>query len=209
MFQDGRTVSWRREGQPQVDHGGGRATVHLGRKVPGQELEKGCGRAQGQDGRSVPPQVPFPWPLPAAVSEACMPSWQPPSLPAPVQLKKLYRPAPHQRDCPGEWPCVCPRFRWQKVLNPELIKGPWTKDEDETVIKLVRRSLSTPKHPLPCALLALASISCPLTRPSQRCFCVRRIHGKSRSAVTLELPTSQARAYQVVSHRLVSSWPHW
>ncbi|KAH8380860.1 hypothetical protein KR093_005163, partial [Drosophila rubida] len=29
--------------------------------------------------------------------------------------------------------------RWAKVLNPELIKGPWTKDEDDKVIELVRR----------------------------------------------------------------------
>jgi myb proto-oncogene protein len=27
--------------------------------------------------------------------------------------------------------------RWQKVLNPELVKGPWTKEEDDLVIKLV------------------------------------------------------------------------
>jgi myb proto-oncogene protein len=27
--------------------------------------------------------------------------------------------------------------RWQKVLNPELVKGPWTKEEDELVMKLV------------------------------------------------------------------------
>nr|XP_027190416.1 transcription factor MYB3R-1 isoform X2 [Cicer arietinum] len=27
--------------------------------------------------------------------------------------------------------------RWQKVLNPELIKGPWSKEEDETIIDLV------------------------------------------------------------------------
>jgi len=27
--------------------------------------------------------------------------------------------------------------RWQKVLNPDLIKGPWTKDEDAKVIELV------------------------------------------------------------------------
>jgi myb proto-oncogene protein len=27
--------------------------------------------------------------------------------------------------------------RWQKVLRPGLIKGPWTKDEDENVIELV------------------------------------------------------------------------
>ncbi|KAI2543984.1 MYB isoform 35 [Pan troglodytes] len=23
------------------------------------------------------------------------------------------------------------QHRWQKVLNPELIKGPWTKEEDQ------------------------------------------------------------------------------
>jgi nuclear transport factor 2 (NTF2) superfamily protein len=28
--------------------------------------------------------------------------------------------------------------RWQKVLNPSLVKGPWTKDEDEIIIKLVK-----------------------------------------------------------------------
>ncbi|XP_008948354.1 PREDICTED: myb-related protein A isoform X3 [Merops nubicus] len=29
--------------------------------------------------------------------------------------------------------------RWQKVLNPELIKGPWTKEEDQRVIELVQK----------------------------------------------------------------------
>eukprot|EP01017_Pseudomicrothorax_dubius_P046146 TRINITY_DN8091_c0_g2_i3.p1 TRINITY_DN8091_c0_g2~~TRINITY_DN8091_c0_g2_i3.p1 ORF type:complete len:428 (+),score=69.05 TRINITY_DN8091_c0_g2_i3:48-1331(+) len=29
--------------------------------------------------------------------------------------------------------------RWQKVLNPNLIKGPWTKDEDEMVVKMVMK----------------------------------------------------------------------
>lgn len=27
--------------------------------------------------------------------------------------------------------------RWHKVVNPELVKGPWTKEEDETVVSLV------------------------------------------------------------------------
>ena len=27
--------------------------------------------------------------------------------------------------------------RWQKVLNPELVKGPWTKEEDAKIIELV------------------------------------------------------------------------
>ena len=29
--------------------------------------------------------------------------------------------------------------RWTKVVNPDLIKGPWTKEEDEQVVKLVKK----------------------------------------------------------------------
>ncbi|KAF8783400.1 Transcriptional activator Myb like protein [Argiope bruennichi] len=29
--------------------------------------------------------------------------------------------------------------RWYKVVNPELVKGPWTKEEDEKVIELVKK----------------------------------------------------------------------
>lgn len=29
--------------------------------------------------------------------------------------------------------------RWQKVLNPELIKGPWTPEEDAQVRALVKK----------------------------------------------------------------------
>ncbi|ENN81240.1 hypothetical protein D910_06930 [Dendroctonus ponderosae] len=29
--------------------------------------------------------------------------------------------------------------RWTKVVNPELIKGPWTKEEDEKVVELVNK----------------------------------------------------------------------
>ncbi|XP_073993770.1 proto-oncogene like protein Myb isoform X2 [Rhodnius prolixus] len=29
--------------------------------------------------------------------------------------------------------------RWHKVVNPELVKGPWTREEDETVVALVER----------------------------------------------------------------------
>lgn len=29
--------------------------------------------------------------------------------------------------------------RWQKVLNPNLVKGPWTKEEDQKVIELVEQ----------------------------------------------------------------------
>ncbi|KAF5800746.1 putative transcription factor MYB-HB-like family [Helianthus annuus] len=27
--------------------------------------------------------------------------------------------------------------RWQKVLNPDLVKGPWTKEEDDCIRELV------------------------------------------------------------------------
>ncbi|XP_047972076.1 transcription factor MYB3R-1-like [Salvia hispanica] len=29
--------------------------------------------------------------------------------------------------------------RWQKVLNPELVKGPWSKEEDEVIVELVNK----------------------------------------------------------------------
>ncbi|XP_042512662.1 transcription factor MYB3R-3-like [Macadamia integrifolia] len=29
--------------------------------------------------------------------------------------------------------------RWQKVLNPELVKGPWTQEEDDSIIELVAK----------------------------------------------------------------------
>lgn len=29
--------------------------------------------------------------------------------------------------------------RWQKVLNPELIKGPWTQEEDDKIVELVAK----------------------------------------------------------------------
>lgn len=29
--------------------------------------------------------------------------------------------------------------RWQKVLNPDLVKGPWTKEEDELIVDLVSK----------------------------------------------------------------------
>ncbi|XP_055850990.1 myb protein [Episyrphus balteatus] len=48
-----------------------------------------------------------------------------------------------------KWNIITPLFkdrtdqqiqqRWAKVLNPDLIKGPWTREEDDKVIELVRR----------------------------------------------------------------------
>lgn len=37
------------------------------------------------------------------------------------------------------------QHRWQKVLNPELIKGPWTKEEDQRVRKEPFRKLECPQ----------------------------------------------------------------
>ncbi|XP_042504206.1 uncharacterized protein LOC122081242 isoform X2 [Macadamia integrifolia] len=39
---------------------------------------------------------------------------------------------------PGRTDVQC-LHRWQKVLNPELVKGPWTKEEDDCIIELVER----------------------------------------------------------------------
>ncbi|KAJ8372083.1 hypothetical protein AAFF_G00294970 [Aldrovandia affinis] len=38
---------------------------------------------------------------------------------------------------PGRTEFQC-QHRWARVLNPDLIKGPWTKEEDEKVIELVK-----------------------------------------------------------------------
>ncbi|XP_036388653.1 v-myb avian myeloblastosis viral oncogene homolog-like 2a [Megalops cyprinoides] len=38
---------------------------------------------------------------------------------------------------PGRTEYQC-QHRWNKVLNPDLVKGPWTKEEDEKVIELVK-----------------------------------------------------------------------
>jgi len=37
---------------------------------------------------------------------------------------------------PGRTDVQC-LHRWQKVLNPELVKGPWTEEEDNVVLRLV------------------------------------------------------------------------
>ncbi|XP_026148448.1 myb-related protein A isoform X2 [Mastacembelus armatus] len=39
---------------------------------------------------------------------------------------------------PGRTDGQC-KHRWQKVLNPDLVKGPWTKKEDQKVIDLVQK----------------------------------------------------------------------
>ncbi|XP_053430092.1 myb-related protein B isoform X2 [Nycticebus coucang] len=31
------------------------------------------------------------------------------------------------------------QYRWLRVLNPDLVKGPWTKEEDQKVIELVKK----------------------------------------------------------------------
>ncbi|KAL8106730.1 hypothetical protein AgCh_023476 [Apium graveolens] len=39
---------------------------------------------------------------------------------------------------PGRTDVQC-LHRWQKVLNPELFKGPWKKEEDDRIVELVQR----------------------------------------------------------------------
>lgn len=39
---------------------------------------------------------------------------------------------------PGRTDVQC-LHRWQKVLNPELVKGPWSKEEDEVIIQMVNK----------------------------------------------------------------------
>ncbi|GJZ63799.1 transcription factor MYB3R-4-like protein isoform X1 [Tanacetum coccineum] len=39
---------------------------------------------------------------------------------------------------PGRSDVQC-LHRWQKVLNPELVKGPWTKEEDDRIKELVEK----------------------------------------------------------------------
>ena len=35
--------------------------------------------------------------------------------------------------------------RWQKVLRPGLVKGPWTKEEDEMIIKEIKLGADSEK----------------------------------------------------------------
>ncbi|KAJ8369557.1 hypothetical protein SKAU_G00095850 [Synaphobranchus kaupii] len=39
---------------------------------------------------------------------------------------------------PGRTEYQC-QYRWARVLNPDLVKGPWTKEEDDKVIELVNK----------------------------------------------------------------------
>ncbi|XP_038976184.1 transcription factor MYB3R-5-like [Phoenix dactylifera] len=44
----------------------------------------------------------------------------------------------HSELFPGRTDLQC-RSRWKRVLNPELIKGTWTKEEDDLIIQLVEK----------------------------------------------------------------------
>ena len=35
--------------------------------------------------------------------------------------------------------------RWYKVLDPKIVKGPWTKEEDDQVLKLMEQFANRPK----------------------------------------------------------------
>ncbi|XP_063238961.1 myb-related protein B isoform X2 [Bacillus rossius redtenbacheri] len=53
------------------------------------------------------------------------------------------------KECNEKWDVIASYFpdrsdvqcqqRWTKVVNPELVKGPWTKEEDEKVVYLVQK----------------------------------------------------------------------
>ena len=49
--------------------------------------------------------------------------------------RKLYL-APSRR---SDVQCL---HRWQKVLRPGLVKGPWTKEEDETIIRCIKAGIT-------------------------------------------------------------------
>ncbi|KAE8722154.1 putative Acyl-CoA thioesterase [Hibiscus syriacus] len=46
--------------------------------------------------------------------------------------KKIAELVPHRTDVQ----CL---HRWQKVLNPDLVKGPWSKEEDDIIFELVEK----------------------------------------------------------------------
>lgn len=70
------------------------------------------------------------------------------------------------------------QHRWQKVLNPELVKGPWTKEEDQKVrgagsfllwtergsVKMVNNTSSTTDVSFTVGLIMLK------TSPAKICF---------------------------------------
>ena len=47
---------------------------------------------------------------------------------------------------PGRSEVQC-LHRWQKVLKPSLVKGPWTAEEDRKVVELVKKHGAKPKPP--------------------------------------------------------------
>ncbi|XP_061560563.1 transcriptional activator Myb isoform X2 [Phycodurus eques] len=55
-----------------------------------------------------------------------------------VSLRNATKTSRHSRHSGNRTDVQC-QHRWQKVLNPELIKGPWTKEEDQRVIELVQK----------------------------------------------------------------------
>ncbi|TVU22981.1 hypothetical protein EJB05_32706 [Eragrostis curvula] len=46
---------------------------------------------------------------------------------------------PNHAECFPDRTDVQCLHRWQKVLNPELVKGPWSKEEDEIIVQMVHK----------------------------------------------------------------------
>ena len=65
--------------------------------------------------------------------------------------------------------------RWQKVLRPGLVKGPWTKEEDETIIQCIAQGI-TKWSEIACRIPGRIGKQCREVRrrPSRDCSVVPR-----------------------------------
>lgn len=86
--------------------------------------------------------------------------------------------------------------RWQKVLNPELVKGPWTQKEDETLAKMVKKY--GPKN------WSRIALSLPGRIGKQ---CRERWHNHLNPSIKKERWTEEEDAIIVAAHkRLGNKW---
>ncbi|KAK6941509.1 hypothetical protein RJ641_026886 [Dillenia turbinata] len=84
--------------------------------------------------------------------------------------------------------------RWQKVLNPELIKGPWSKEEDDIIIQMVN------KHgPKKWSTIAQALPG----RIGKQCR--ERWHNHLNPSINKEAWTQEEELALVHAHRLVGN----
>jgi hypothetical protein len=86
--------------------------------------------------------------------------------------------------------------RWQKVLNPELVKGPW------------RKEARNPSLPLPLPLPLPLTLPLPLARRAASCASHPRLDMPAGGRQSPRARCS-ARRKEVVIHLVSSSWPDW